>query len=56
MSLPTQVFTITRADLVAYAAASAMVYMPWAITPGSPTLRATASSWWIGLWSPLAWA
>ena len=35
-------------------AASAIVYMPWAITPGSPTLVATASSWWIGLWSPLA--
>ena len=35
-------------------AASAIVYMPCAITPGSPTLVATASSWWIGLWSPLA--
>ena len=35
-------------------AASAIVYMPCAITPGSPTLRATCSSWWIGLWSPLA--
>ena len=35
-------------------AASAIVYIPWAITPGSPTLVATASSWWIGLWSPLA--
>ena len=35
-------------------AASAIVYMPCAITPGSPTLRATSSSWWIGLWSPLA--
>ena len=28
--------------------------MPCAMTPGSPTLRATSSSWWIGLWSPLA--
>ena len=35
-------------------AASAIVYIPCAITPGSPTLRATSSSWWIGLWSPLA--
>ena len=35
-------------------AASAIVYMPCAMTPGSPTLRATSSSWWIGLWSPLA--
>src|SRR4051812_33757025 len=35
-------------------AANAMVYMPCAMTPGSPTLRATSSSWWMGLWSPLA--
>ncbi len=35
-------------------AASAIVYMPCAITPGSPTASATSSSWWIGLWSPLA--
>ena len=34
--------------------ASAIVYMPWAITPGSPTLRADPSSRWIGLRSPLA--
>ena len=30
------------------------MYIPWAITPGRPTLRATSSSWWIGLSSPLA--
>src|SRR5687767_5183707 len=35
-------------------AASAIVNIPWAITPGSPTEVATRSDQWIGLKSPLA--
>ena len=35
-------------------AVSASVYMPWAMTPGSPTDAATRSDQWIGLKSPLA--
>jgi phage portal protein BeeE len=35
-------------------AASAIVNMPWAITPGRPTEVATRSDQWIGLKSPLA--
>jgi hypothetical protein len=35
-------------------AAIAMEYMPWAITPGSPTALATSSLQWIGLKSPEA--
>jgi 3-hydroxybutyryl-CoA dehydrogenase len=31
-----------------------IVYMPWAITSGSPAALAAASSWWIGFWSPEA--
>jgi len=33
---------------------SPIVYMPWAITSGSPAAFAAASSWWIGFWSPEA--
>ena len=39
---------------MALAARAVGEWFPGAITPGSPTLRATSSSWWIGLWSPLA--
>jgi hypothetical protein len=35
-------------------AVSAWVYIPWAMTPGSPTDLATRSDQWIGLKSPLA--
>ena len=35
-------------------AMSAWVYIPWAMTPGSPTDLATRSDQWIGLRSPLA--
>lgn len=31
-----------------------IVYMPWAMTSGSPAAFAAASSRWIGLWSPEA--
>ena len=30
----------------------AIVNMPWAMIPGNPTLRANASSWCSGFWSP----
>jgi hypothetical protein len=43
---PTQPVTIR--------AATAIEYMPWAITPGSPTALATSSFQWIGLKSPEA--
>ncbi len=35
-------------------AASAIVNMPWAMTPGRPTEVATRSDQWMGLKSPLA--
>ena len=35
-------------------AATAMEYMPWAITPGSPTALAISSLQWMGLKSPEA--
>ena len=41
-------------QLVTARAASAMVNMPWAITPGRPTEVATRSFQWIGLKSPEA--
>ena len=32
----------------------AIVNIPWAMIPGNPTLRANASSWCSGFWSPEA--
>ena len=31
-----------------------IVNIPWAMIPGKPTLRANASSWCSGFWSPPA--
>ena len=33
-----------------------MVHIPCAMTSGRPTDRAKASSWWMGFWSPEAFA